>query len=73
MTDGPRFSTAPPNPDDAHLRYFGGGLVSFVFALVDMWRSRKFPPAPRARRAPVPGQSVDNNRARALRHCHVMV
>ena len=46
MTDGPRFSTAPPNPDDAHLRYFGGGLVSFVFALVDTWRSRTFPRCP---------------------------
>jgi hypothetical protein len=49
MTDGPRFSTAPPNPDDAHLRYFGGGLVSFVFALVDTWRSPGHSPgAPRA-------------------------
>jgi hypothetical protein len=55
MTDGRRFSIAPPNPDDAHLRYFGGGLVSFVFALVDTWRSRTLlrrparaqPPSPR--------------------------
>lgn len=55
MTDGPRFSTAPPNPDDAHLRYFGGSLVSFAFALVDTWRSRTLlrrpalapPPSPR--------------------------
>ncbi len=55
MIDGPRFSTAPPNPADAHLRFFGGGLVNSVFALVDTWRSRTLfrrperPPTPSSR------------------------
>jgi hypothetical protein len=43
MTDGPRFSTPPPNHDDAHLRYFGGGLVNFVFSLADMWQPGTVP------------------------------
>jgi hypothetical protein len=40
MTDHPRFEPIRSTPDQAHLSYHGGRLVSSVMRLVDWWRAR---------------------------------
>jgi hypothetical protein len=41
MTDEPRFEPVRGEPEVAHEAYYGGGLVSLVFRLVDRWRGRR--------------------------------
>jgi hypothetical protein len=44
MTDRPRFSRVTGDPEQAHLRHHGGGLVDVVLRLIDYWLAFKKAP-----------------------------